>query len=465
VCYNKSTDQQTFQQGTHTDDILCLTMHPDGNFCATGEVGDVPKIVVWDNSTMVTKAVLEGFHTRGVGLVKFNGAGNLLLSVGLDDLNSVAIYNWEQSRIIATAVVSSTKVMAACFVGDLILLGGQQMIKFFSLEGDSMICQNGVFGKNSVTTRENFFCMCAEPLLEDYSITTGLRGEVLVWKAHRCVAEKNCLRSGVFRHADCVSSLWTNPGKRRTKEGKDVAFCEVATGDRSGVIAIWEFLIDDRFEHGTQTRHGTRHGFLTLKKVFRLQDVVPTPLDDQSVRSLCLMNDDLLVGTAGSKILEISLDSSLDVDEFQGKLTWPSREKKCEVHVEVFNEGHFSGDVWGLATHPGKDLFCTGGDDRRIRLWKFGDRKCQASIVVDAKCRALAYQPCGVYNMDNPHLAIGMNQGHVLVVKGELQEGEPLAHLKDAKQWIQEMKYSFEGSRLVVGSHDCNIYIYDVENK
>ena len=455
VCYNKSTDKQTFQQGTHTDDILCLAVHPDGNFCATGEVGDVPKVVVWDCATMDTKSVLSGFHRRGVGQVKFNGAGNLILSVGLDDYNSVAIYNWEQERTVATAVVSLSKVMAACFVGDKIVLGGQQFLKFFEIKGDALVCQNGVYGDNGVTSSDAFFCMNVEPLSGDYSVATGLRGEVLVWNGHSCLKEKDSIRSGAFRHQECVSSLWTS--ETRGHGGKTK--WEVVTGDRAGVVALWDFDVVTSVRRG---RHLER-GVLVLRKVLRISDLVGFNICDVGVRSVCLMNDDLLVGTAGSEIFEVKMDDSLEYSEFpEGVINWP---KTDDLGVTCLSEGHFSGDVWGLATHPCKDLFVTGGDDEFVRLWGFSDRNCLAFKRIDVKCRALAYQPAGKWNQDCPHLAIGTNTGAVLVVDGELKENSGvLAELSKATQWIEEIKYSFEGSRLVVGSHDCNIYVYDVFN-
>lgn len=59
-------------QGVHSDDILCLAVHPNGRLVATGEVGRKPKIVVWDVDSKDVKAVLEGHLTRGVALLAFD---------------------------------------------------------------------------------------------------------------------------------------------------------------------------------------------------------------------------------------------------------------------------------------------------------------------------------------------------------------------------------------------------------
>jgi len=62
-------------QGSHTDDIISLAIHPNGKIVATGEVGRKPKIVVWDLETKDVKAILEGFHKRGVSLLAFDRSG------------------------------------------------------------------------------------------------------------------------------------------------------------------------------------------------------------------------------------------------------------------------------------------------------------------------------------------------------------------------------------------------------
>ena len=42
ICYNRKTHEQRFYKG-HTDDILCLTVHDDKDYVATGQVIlDVP---------------------------------------------------------------------------------------------------------------------------------------------------------------------------------------------------------------------------------------------------------------------------------------------------------------------------------------------------------------------------------------------------------------------------------------
>ena len=92
----------------HTDDIICLTVneHPKyKNVVATGQIGAQPEVNVWDASTKTTLSVLKGFHTKGVCYADFSCSGKLLLTVGIDDNHSVAVWRWQDGEF--TKFVSS----------------------------------------------------------------------------------------------------------------------------------------------------------------------------------------------------------------------------------------------------------------------------------------------------------------------------------------------------------------------
>jgi len=86
----------------HTDDILCLGLHPDGTLAATGQIGKSPPIHVWDVKTMATKAVLAGFHNRGVCALDFSPDGKRLVSVGLDDDHCICVWDWRSGAQLAS---------------------------------------------------------------------------------------------------------------------------------------------------------------------------------------------------------------------------------------------------------------------------------------------------------------------------------------------------------------------------
>ena len=42
--------------------------------------------------------------------------------------------------------------------------------------------------------------------------------------------------------------------------------------------------------------------------------------------------------------------------------------------------GHCEGEIWGLASHPVKDVFVTGSDDGTVRTWD-----ASAKVVLEMK--------------------------------------------------------------------------------
>lgn len=61
----------------------------------------------------------------------------------------------------------------------------------------------------------------------------------------------------------------------------------------------------------------------------------------------------ILVGTRDGEIIEVG-------------------EKNAASNLLL--DGHSGGGVWGVATHPNKELCVTAGDDATIRLWKLIDK-------------------------------------------------------------------------------------------
>ena len=65
---------------------------------------------VWDAETKELKAKLTRFHKRAVVLVLFSPSGKRLLTVGQDDKNSLAVYDWEVGRIAWSSPVDGETV-------------------------------------------------------------------------------------------------------------------------------------------------------------------------------------------------------------------------------------------------------------------------------------------------------------------------------------------------------------------
>lgn len=61
--------------------ISCLDLSHDQHTVATGELGKIPRICLWDSNSGNTLIKLRGYHRVGIAHVKFSDSGRLLSSV------------------------------------------------------------------------------------------------------------------------------------------------------------------------------------------------------------------------------------------------------------------------------------------------------------------------------------------------------------------------------------------------
>lgn len=115
----KSNTQTFFNQ--HEEDVISFDLHPSRRIAATGQMAMKGKskmidIFVWDVETKEVLANLKGFHIRAIKLVRFSPSGKYLLTYGLDDDRSLAIYDWEQERLMCSSKVDKKNVLDSCFL-------------------------------------------------------------------------------------------------------------------------------------------------------------------------------------------------------------------------------------------------------------------------------------------------------------------------------------------------------------
>jgi WD40 repeat protein len=77
VVYSFTKHEQTIFTG-HTEEILCLSMHPEGQLVASGDSGPFPSVIVWNSNDRTVAFVDKSFHREGVIQVCFspNGTGS-----------------------------------------------------------------------------------------------------------------------------------------------------------------------------------------------------------------------------------------------------------------------------------------------------------------------------------------------------------------------------------------------------
>ncbi|XP_068760512.1 echinoderm microtubule-associated protein-like 6 [Montipora capricornis] len=403
IVYSSSSNQQRFYKG-HTDDIICLTIHDDKDFVATGQVGKQAETHVWDATTMKTVAVLKGFHKRGIICVDFSGDGKKLADVGLDDDHSICIWDWKKEEKLASTRGHKDIIFVIewnPFNPNYLVSVGEKHIKFWTQKNSKLEKRPVTFGKAGAAA--TMLCVCHSPN-DDLCFSGSDSGLVYIWQG-------TTLRRSVQAHNGPVCAMFS---LSQTKHQGYV------TGGRDGVVAMWDPMFEQCLKAFKVEEASMRPGSILL------QNLPP-------VRALHFNGDGrILLGTGNDEIIEIEEDE---------KMT-------------VLVQGHGEGEVWGLDTHPTQYECITVSDDRTLRVWDLAKFKLKKVKKLKKGGRAVAYSPDGLT------VAVGQNDGGLLIL--DAVSLEKVVGFKDRKEAISDIKFSPDGKFLAVGSHDNFVDIYSV---
>lgn len=179
----------------HTDDIisLCVNGNPKyKNIIATGQIGKLSAIHVWDAITKKQHSILTGLHNdiQGVCSLNFSSSGKLLVSVGLDDKYTIGVWRWKEGSLVASATGDHkpNRIFRAMFRPDsdtVIVSVGFKHVKFWNVAGSELIKKRGVL-TSSVLTKDKLKKMPTMLSLafglDNVTYTGSMTGEVFVWK-------------------------------------------------------------------------------------------------------------------------------------------------------------------------------------------------------------------------------------------------------------------------------------------
>ncbi|KAK2092500.1 Echinoderm microtubule-associated protein-like 6 [Saguinus oedipus] len=443
IVQNLSTGSQSFYL-EHTDDILCLTVnqHPKyRNVVATSQIGTTPSIHIWDAMTKHTLSMLRCFHSKGVNYVNFSATGKLLVSVGVDPEHTITVWRWQEERIAAgrstcgspqprmerdslmeyqrggcrpsyikthhhhgAKVASRGGHLERIFVVEFrpdsdtqFVSVGVKHMKFWTLAGSALLYKKGVIGSLGAAKMQTMLSVAFGA--NNLTFTGAINGDVYVWKDHfliRLVAKAHT--GPVFTmYTTLRDGLIVTGGKERpTKEG--------------GAVKLWDQE-------------------MKRCRAFQLE----TGQLVECVRSVCRGKGKILVGTKDGEIIEVG-------------------EKNAASNILI--DGHMEGEIWGLATHPSKDLFISASNDGTARIWDLADKKLLNKVSLGHAARCAAYSP------DGEMVAIGMKNGEfvILLVNSLKVWGKK----RDRKSAIQDIRISPDNRFLAVGSSEHTVDFYDL---
>ena len=430
IVLNIANHTQTFFRG-HTDDISCLTMHPQGVLCASGQCGTSPEICIWDTTaSKKVIRVLKGSHRRAISALCFSsGDGKFLASAGQDDDHSIVVYDWRQGVVQARAQADGQhKIFALAFHPSdrhQFVSVGVEHIKFWTVDGNSLNGKRGLLGRKGLL--QHFPCVAYLPA-----------GEAVVGSANgQLYRFQGCdLTTSVVAHIRSVVAIHS------------CGASGLITGGKDGFVKIWTLELECTSE-------------------FNVADFHPT---NGKIRAVCwrVARNTIVLGTRGGEIYEISsIDGQLTTKGGSGDSTQSNTYESNGALVH----GHYLDEVRGLATHPVRDECCSVGDDKTLRVWDLYRRRQKFRLTLESASRAVAYSPDGAY------IALGLGRGQVKGSSGggkqSKKDGSVLVLLaedlsvvheaRDTKHWITCIQYSQDGLTLAAGSYDNSIYLYDVQ--
>ncbi|XP_066123098.1 echinoderm microtubule-associated protein-like 4 isoform X1 [Saccopteryx bilineata] len=412
VLFNYEERTQRHYLG-HTDCVKCLAIHPDKIRIATGQIAGVdkdgrplqPHVRVWDSVSLSTLQIIGlGTFERGVGCLDFSKADSGVHLCVIDDSNEHMLTVWDWQRKSKGAEIKTTNevVLAVEFHptdANTIITCGKSHIFFWTWSGNSLTRKQGIFGKYEKPK----FVQCLAFLGNGDVLTGDSGGIILIWSKTTIEPTPGKGPKGVYQISKQI----------KAHDGSVFTLCQMRNGmlltggGKDRKIILWDHDLNPEREIEVPDQYGTIRAVAEGKA------------------------DQFLVGTSRNFILRGTFN-----DGFQ---------------IEV--QGH-TDELWGLATHPFKDLLLTCAQDRQVCMWNSAEHRLEWIRLVDEPGHCADFHPSGTV------VAIGTHSGRWFVLDAETRDLVSIH--TDGNEQLSVMRYSVDGTFLAVGSHDNFIYLYVV---
>ncbi|XP_056424139.1 echinoderm microtubule-associated protein-like 4 isoform X3 [Hyla sarda] len=412
VLFNYEERTQRHYLG-HTDCVKCIALHPDKIRIATGQIAGVdkdgrplqPHVRVWDSVSLSTLQVIGlGTFERGVGCLDFSKADSGIHLAVIDDSNEhmLTVWDWQKKSKVAEIKTTNEVVLAVEFHptdANTIVTCGKSHIFFWTWSGNSLARKQGIFGKYEKPK----FVQCLAFLSNGDVLAGDSGGVMLIWSKTPVESTAGKGVKGVYQISKQI----------KAHDGSVFTLCQMRNGmlltggGKDRKVILWDHNLTPEREIEVPDQYGTIRAVAEGK------------------------TDQFLIGTSRNFILRGTF-----IDGFQ---------------VEV--QGH-TDELWGLATHPFKDLLLTCAQDKQVCLWNSVDHTLEWTRLLDEPGHCADFHPSGIV------VAIGTHSGRWFVLDAETRDLVSIH--TDGNEQLSVMRYSVDGTLLAVGSHDNFIYLYNV---
>ncbi|KAM4695375.1 echinoderm microtubule-associated protein-like 4 isoform 2-T2 [Discoglossus pictus] len=412
VLFNYDERTQRHYLG-HTDCVKCIAIHPDKIRIATGQIAGVdkdgrplqPHVRVWDSVSLSTLQVIGlGTFERGVGCLDFSKADSGVHLAVIDDSNEhmLTVWDWQKKSKVAEIKTTNEVVLGVEFHptdANTIVTCGKSHIFFWTWSGNSLARKQGIFGKYEKPK----FVQCLAFLSNGDVLAGDSGGVLLIWSKSAAESTAGKGAKGVYQISRQI----------KAHDGSVFTLCQLRNGmlltggGKDRKVIMWDHDLNPEREIEVPDQYGTIRAVAEGKA------------------------DQFLIGTSRNFILRGTFN-----DGFQVEL-----------------QGH-TDELWGLATHPFKDLLLTCAQDKQVCLWNSVDHSLEWTRLLDETGHCADFHPSGIV------VAIGTHSGRWFVLDAETRDLVSIH--TDGNEQLSVMRYSVDGTLLAVGSHDNFIYLYTV---
>ncbi|KAF4746065.1 Echinoderm microtubule-associated protein-like 1, partial [Perkinsus olseni] len=440
VMHTLEDSSQRYFEG-HSADVLCLDYSEETGLAASGQQDpkgiEGPFVCLWRPDTPAETVAQLHYHQRSVSAVAFVHGGSMLVSIGTDDANMVAVWTRLPHRPpgrgsdglplkpprITTPVFTMSSGRSPTFSltasrGSTLLSVGEGHYKFWKIDRQTgeLACKRGTFGQSSPSKQPqcagfsgdmSFLCGCNGYL---YLLQNGVATQAVSLGPHK---------------VGCAAGLPDGTILAAT-HGGEIAL--IGGGPSGRLKTMWQHSIKDLAGTGRAGDVKRLMGVGSSTGGARFNSIAVCP--GRSVTAL--------LGTAGHSLLHFDVAG--------------------RTIIAVVQVAH-GGEMWGLAHHPTHTLCATGGTGGDVRFWNTYERRPLVGKVIS--CAEAVYSL--TFNAQGDLFAIGQGEGLLTVLHFPSLSQVYSRRLSATRERICDVRFSDDGVWLAAACWDQKVYLLRVQ--
>ena len=421
---NERRTQRIFDK--HRSDIERVALSPDCTTIASVSSGPRPKVFVWNSKSMKVLGHVDSKNDGKVTAMCFSGDGKVLaLAVTNGETTSVAFYDWRHNVLLVEHEAQPWTILAfECnpLTGTFVTAGVRH-VYFWRLSGRNLTIQMALVEQSQTLTTIAFL---GENERSNTIVVGNTTGHLLLWREDKEAFGSMAPDEIIAAHSGPVFDTTTDENM-------------LLTCSKGGEARIWkhegrckiscEHAVTIQMPQDSSSCHlcGKTDGIplACLRSIVRIKE--------QKTGSYLLV-----VGTGNNSIYEAFVD-----------------ETATTLEANVIMPSHSEGSIVGLASHPGKAIFATCGEDRSVKVWDREER-------IISRERHMEYEPTALtFSADGSRLVVGQSTGQIAILNSSTLEY--MAGVDRApKRKVRDLKFSPDGRFLAAASEDSRIYVYAI---